>query len=96
MSEENKNNGEEKNEIYEVKSNLTFGDGFTFGLGFGVSFFISGIIISFFTGVILFIIFGAAISSFQKAVTDPFGLKGSSYSQPAPASSQFSFPSLFK
>jgi len=76
------NQEEQKNVHYEINSKLTFGNGFDFGFGFGIGFFISGIIISIVIGFIVFALFGAALYSFQKSISDPFGLKGSSYSQP--------------
>ncbi|MEI6529009.1 MAG: hypothetical protein WCN88_01215 [Candidatus Falkowbacteria bacterium] len=66
--------------VKETRSNLTVGNGFNFGLGFGIGFFISGVIISIITGFIVFTLFASTITSFQKAITDPFGFKSSSQS----------------
>jgi len=75
---------QEENTSHEIKSKLTVRNGFGFGFGFGIGFFVANLLITIIAGFIIFIFFGAAITSFQKTITDPFGFKNTTYSQPTP------------
>ena len=64
-----------KKEIYEVQTNLSVSSGFKFGLGLGMGFFISGLVISFVSFATIFTIFAGPLNDFLQSVSDPFGIK---------------------